>query len=52
LLDEIGLGGERLEVYFVSGGMGETFANAMREMTERLRALGPSPLKNGRLGNR
>jgi F420-non-reducing hydrogenase iron-sulfur subunit len=51
LLDEIGLGGERLEMYFVSGGMGETFANAMREMTERLRALGPSPLKNGRLGN-
>jgi coenzyme F420-reducing hydrogenase delta subunit len=52
LLDEIGLGGERLGMYFVSGGMGETFATAMREMTERLRALGPSPLKNGRLGNR
>ena len=46
LLDEIGLGGERLEMYFVSGGMGETFANAMREMTERLRALGPSLLKS------
>ena len=44
LLDEVGLGGERLEMYFVSGGMGETFANAIREMTERLRALGPNPL--------
>jgi coenzyme F420-reducing hydrogenase delta subunit len=47
LLNEIGLGGERLEVYFVSGGMGETFASAMREMTERLRVLGPSPLRDG-----
>lgn len=46
LLDEIGLGGERLEMYFISGGMGETFAKAMREMTEQVRALGPSPLKN------
>jgi len=48
LLDEVGLGSERLEMYFVSGGMGETFANAVREMTDRVRALGPSPLKNGR----
>jgi F420-non-reducing hydrogenase iron-sulfur subunit len=52
LLDEVGLGGERLEMYFVSGGMGETFAAAMREMTERIRTLGPSPLKNGGLENR
>lgn len=46
LLDEIGLGGERLEMYFVSGGMGMTFANAVREMTERVRALGPNLLKS------
>ena len=45
LLDEIGLGGERLEMYFVSGGMGMTFADAIREMTERVRQLGPSPLR-------
>ena len=45
LLDEVGLGSQRLEMYFVSGGMGGTFAMAMRDMTERLRALGPSPLK-------
>jgi F420-non-reducing hydrogenase iron-sulfur subunit len=51
LLDEVGLGGERLEMCFVSGGMGETFADAMREMTERLRALGPSPLKDDRSGD-
>jgi coenzyme F420-reducing hydrogenase delta subunit len=45
LLDEIGIGGERVEMYFVSGGMGDTFANVAQEMTERIRALGPSPLK-------
>ena len=45
LLDEIGLGGGRLEMYFVSGGMGNTFANAIREMTERIQTLGPNPLK-------
>jgi coenzyme F420-reducing hydrogenase delta subunit len=45
LLDEIGLDGERVEMYFVSGGMGETFARVAQEMTERVRALGPNPLK-------
>jgi coenzyme F420-reducing hydrogenase delta subunit len=44
LLDEIGLGGERLEMFFVSGGMGATFAKYAEEMTERIRALGPSLL--------
>lgn len=45
LLDEIGLGGERLEMFFVSGGMGATFARHAEEMTERIRALGPNPLR-------
>jgi F420-non-reducing hydrogenase iron-sulfur subunit len=45
LLDEIGIGRERVEMFFVSGGMGETFAQAAKEMTERIRDLGPSPLK-------
>jgi coenzyme F420-reducing hydrogenase delta subunit len=45
LLDEIGIGRERVEIFFVSGGMGETFAQVAKEMTERIRDLGPSPLK-------
>jgi coenzyme F420-reducing hydrogenase delta subunit len=45
LLDEIGIGAERLDMFFVSGGMGETFARVASEMTERIRALGPSPLR-------
>jgi F420-non-reducing hydrogenase iron-sulfur subunit len=45
LLDEIGLGGERLDMFFLSGGMGATFAQHAEEITERIRALGPSPLR-------
>ncbi|GAB4259749.1 MAG: hydrogenase iron-sulfur subunit [Deferrisomatales bacterium] len=47
LLDAVGLGGERLEIFFLSGGMGESFAASVREMTDRVRALGPNPLRPG-----
>ena len=46
LLESIGVEGERLDMYFVSGGQGATFAKAAREMTERVEKLGPSPLKH------
>lgn len=46
LLDEIGIGGDRLEMYFMSGSQGYSFAMAAQTMTERIRALGPSPLKH------
>ena len=45
LLDEIGLGRERLSIYYVSGGQGQAFANAAREMTARIRRMGPNPIK-------
>ena len=45
ILEEIGLGSERLEMFFMSGGQGMTFAEVAKMMTERIRALGPSPLK-------
>ncbi len=45
LLDEIGLGGERLEMFFMSGSQAQAFAAAARKMTDRIRALGPNPLK-------
>lgn len=45
ILDEIGLGGERLEMFFVSGSQGHAFAMAAQTMTERIRGLGPNPLK-------
>jgi F420-non-reducing hydrogenase iron-sulfur subunit len=48
ILDEIGLGSERLNMYFMSGSQGQSFAMAAQEMTERMRKLGPNPLKNGK----
>ncbi len=45
LLDEVGIGGERLEMFNLSSAQGPRFAEAAREMTERITALGPSPVK-------
>jgi len=45
LLDEVGLGGARLEMYNMSSSEGQRFAEVAREMTEKVRALGPSPVK-------
>jgi F420-non-reducing hydrogenase iron-sulfur subunit len=46
ILDEIGLGGERLDMFFMSGSQGHSFAMAAQTMTERIRGLGPNPLKS------
>jgi F420-non-reducing hydrogenase iron-sulfur subunit len=45
ILDEIGIGGERLDMFFMSGSQALAFANAARTMTERIKKLGPNPLK-------
>jgi len=45
LLDQIGLGADRLEMHFVSSAMGREFAQLTSGMTERMRELGPSPLR-------
>ncbi len=43
---ETGIGGERLEMVAVSAGMGARFAEAAKEITERIRRLGPNPIKS------
>jgi coenzyme F420-reducing hydrogenase delta subunit len=48
ILENVGIEPSRLDMFFVSGGMGATFAEIAREMTERIRRLGPSPVKNGK----
>ena len=48
ILDEIGLGGERLEMFFMSSSEGPRFAEVAREMTEKVRKLGPSPVRGKR----
>ena len=45
ILDSIGLRADRLDMYFMSGSQGQTFAMAAKTMTERIRKLGPNPLK-------
>ena len=47
ILDEIGLGGDRLEMYNLSAAMGQKFADLAKEMTERIKKLGPSPVNSG-----
>ncbi len=48
LLDETGIGGERLEMASMSAGMGARFAELAREITEKIRALGPNPVKRNK----
>lgn len=45
ILNEIGIEGERLGMFFMSGSQAQTFAAAAHTMTERIRKIGPSPLK-------
>jgi len=46
LLDDIGIGGQRLEMVNLSAGMGERFAEIARQITEKIRKLGPNPIRN------
>ena len=48
LLDEIGLGGGRLEMFNLSSAEGPRFAEIATEMHKRIVKLGPSPLRPGR----
>jgi F420-non-reducing hydrogenase iron-sulfur subunit len=45
ILDEIGLGGDRLDMFFMSGSQAYTFSQAVETMTERIRQLGPNPIR-------
>ena len=45
LLAELGIEPERVEMYNMSSAMGTTFAQVATEFTERIKALGPNPVK-------
>ncbi len=47
LLDQVGVGADRLEMFNMSSAMGSRFAEVATEMTERIRKLGPSPVRAG-----
>ncbi len=48
LLEEIGIEPDRVEMYNLSSAQGQRFAQIATEMTEKIRSLGPSPVKKGR----
>ena len=45
ILESVGLEPERLEMHFVSGGMGATFAHIIQDLADRLTELGPNRLR-------
>jgi F420-non-reducing hydrogenase iron-sulfur subunit len=47
VLEQFGLEPERLRLEWVSASEGDRFATVIRNMTEEIKKLGPSPLKAG-----
>lgn len=47
MLDEIGLGG-RLEMFEIAASDAPKWVAAVKEMTYRVEALGPNPLRRGK----
>ena len=45
ILDKIGIGGERVQMFNLSSSEGPRFAEIAVEMTEKIKELGPNPLK-------
>jgi coenzyme F420-reducing hydrogenase delta subunit len=45
ILNAIGIGGERTQMYNLSSGEGPRFAEFAVEMTEKIKELGPNPIK-------
>jgi len=45
ILDSIGIGGERVQMYNLSSSEGPRFAEFATEMTQKIREMGPNPIK-------
>jgi coenzyme F420-reducing hydrogenase delta subunit len=48
ILDSIGVGGERVQMYNLSSSEGPKFAEFAMEMNERILEMGPNPIKKGK----
>ena len=46
LLNECGIGGDRISMYNLSSAQGQRFAEIAREMTEKVKELGPNPVRS------
>lgn len=45
VLDQIGVGSDRLKMVNLSAAMAPTFVQSVKEIVEKVRSLGPNPLK-------
>jgi F420-non-reducing hydrogenase iron-sulfur subunit len=45
ILDKIGLGSQRLEMFFMSSSEAPRFVEVANKMTQRIQELGPNPIK-------
>jgi len=48
LLDKIGVGGERVQMYNLSSSEAPRFVQIASEMTQKIVALGPNPIKSAK----
>ncbi len=52
LLEHVGIDPARLDMFFMSGSQAQAFATTAQTMTDRIRELGPNPLRGGVSGPR
>jgi coenzyme F420-reducing hydrogenase delta subunit len=45
ILETVGVGGERAQMYNLSSSEGPRFAQYATEITEKIKALGPNPIR-------
>jgi F420-non-reducing hydrogenase iron-sulfur subunit len=48
LLDETGIGGDRLEMYHIGASDAPLWVERVKEMVGRVKKLGPNPLREAR----
>ncbi len=45
MLDMMGVGGDRVQMHFCTAAEGAKFSDLVKEVTEQIAKMGPSPLK-------
>jgi F420-non-reducing hydrogenase iron-sulfur subunit len=48
ILDTIGIGGDRVKMFNLSSGEGPKFAQYAEEMTEKVKQMGPNPIRTAK----
>ncbi len=45
ILESVGIGGERVQIYNLSSSEAPLFVQIAKEMTEKIKTMGPNPVK-------